>query len=387
MTYSRARAAADRAYMERSSKREIARGVRDIDKAKRSERRREILELLRQARQAARRRIREAMAACRAARKSAALRARAQRAAAKEAARHAAELQRAAARADRARECQARVAKARAAGADGMARLRARMQIEKVAHEAAKRADRQQRRAVKVTSKPSAKQTERASGKGRETDDEVAANIPHELLGLWRKRASMTTGSAYRSRTEEFLEWIEEHRADVAQHVNEEIARDVKALEREERALHKTRAAELKAEHVEKRNKQRSDKAAAAAAAKHRAQAKRDAAQAKRRARDDERERTAHMDAAASKRDRAVTRLFAERDATAAKLAGDAYDPALSPAQNAARGRSAMQRDSETANAKRDKLATAKRRAAARKVAATAADRAARRAALADVPF
>ena len=64
-------------------------------------------------------------------------------------------------------------------------------------------------RAVKSrTSKPGpAKARERAS----ESDDEVRANLPPELVGLFDRVRRSIKGSARKSRTEAFLEYVEEH--------------------------------------------------------------------------------------------------------------------------------------------------------------------------------
>jgi len=87
-----------------------------------------------------------------------------------------------------------------------------------------------------------------AAGRGRssssarerrqESDDEVAANIEDPgLLVVWRKVAPKIKAGPRRSRTEAFLEWAAENRADVYAIQEADAAAELERLEREQYEL------------------------------------------------------------------------------------------------------------------------------------------------------
>jgi hypothetical protein len=79
----------------------------------------------------------------------------------------------------------------------------------------------------------------RAAERRQEDDDEVRSNIPEELIPVFEKVKRKIKATPYASRTEVFLEWAAEHGETVAEIQNEEIARQLRAWEREERQLAK----------------------------------------------------------------------------------------------------------------------------------------------------
>jgi hypothetical protein len=78
----------------------------------------------------------------------------------------------------------------------------------------------------------------RASAKERraESDDYVRGNLPPELLGVFERVKGKIQGSARRTRTEAFLEWVEEHPEDVIRHQEHAADREVAELVREHHA-------------------------------------------------------------------------------------------------------------------------------------------------------
>lgn len=70
-----------------------------------------------------------------------------------------------------------------------------------------------------------------------ESDSEVEANIPHELVPVFRKVRGKIKSSPRRTRTEAFLEWAQSHPADVLAIVDAQLQRDVAKLVAEEKRL------------------------------------------------------------------------------------------------------------------------------------------------------
>ena len=70
-----------------------------------------------------------------------------------------------------------------------------------------------------------------------ESNSEVAHNLPHDLLPVWRAVQGRIRSTPRRSRTETFLEWVEEHRGEVRRIIDREIDRDVAELARNEAEL------------------------------------------------------------------------------------------------------------------------------------------------------
>lgn len=67
----------------------------------------------------------------------------------------------------------------------------------------------------------------------RESDDEVARNLSDELRPVWQKVRGRIKPSPRRTRTEAFLEWVEEHPGDAARIYDEHIARTMPREETE----------------------------------------------------------------------------------------------------------------------------------------------------------
>jgi len=75
----------------------------------------------------------------------------------------------------------------------------------------------------------------RTSAKVRqqESDDAVRGNLPRELLPVFERVKRAIKGSARRTRTEEFLEWAQEHPEDVLEYQGDATDAEVKRLVRE----------------------------------------------------------------------------------------------------------------------------------------------------------
>lgn len=74
-----------------------------------------------------------------------------------------------------------------------------------------------------------------------ESDEQVAVNLPEELLPVWRERASKTKPTDRATRTEVFLDWAHNHSADVARIISRDVDAQIRELEREERTLRRGR--------------------------------------------------------------------------------------------------------------------------------------------------
>lgn len=77
----------------------------------------------------------------------------------------------------------------------------------------------------------------RAGDSLRESDSEVENNLPEDLIRVWRAVRTRIKGTARRSRTEAFLEWVQEHRGEVQRIVDSQIEREVEELVRNEAEL------------------------------------------------------------------------------------------------------------------------------------------------------
>jgi hypothetical protein len=71
----------------------------------------------------------------------------------------------------------------------------------------------------------------------RESDSEVENNLPEDLIRVWRAVRTRIKAGARRSRTETFLEWVEEHRGEVQRIIDSQIEREVEELVRNEAEL------------------------------------------------------------------------------------------------------------------------------------------------------
>lgn len=93
---------------------------------------------------------------------------------------------------------------------------------------------RSQARAERIWSR-SDKSAPRSSARTRrsESDDEVRANLPPEYLGAFERVRRQIKGSARKSRTEAFLEWLEEHPEEVFAGIDDQTDAMIAAHERE----------------------------------------------------------------------------------------------------------------------------------------------------------
>jgi hypothetical protein len=122
-------------------------------------------------------------------------------------------------------------------GVDVYLKAREHFQAARAAFES-ERANRRELRAID-RSTASRKAERRAYGapakvRAQESDDEVRANIPPELHKLFSKVRRSIKGSPRRSRTEEFLEYVEEHPSEV---YDEDDPYERAAAQMEERAM------------------------------------------------------------------------------------------------------------------------------------------------------
>lgn len=82
-----------------------------------------------------------------------------------------------------------------------------------------------------------AKAHKRAIDAIQESDSEVVNNIPHELLPVWRAVKSKIRGNPRRSRTETFIEWVQENEPTVQNIMHKQFERDVAELIEHEQEL------------------------------------------------------------------------------------------------------------------------------------------------------
>lgn len=130
-------------------------------------------------------------------------------------------------------QCQARKYRLRSAGERAIARRAAELAAEAKLQAQIRRADSRALR-QRTTYK------ERA----QESDDAVRSNLPRELRAVFDKVRRGIKGSRHRTRTEEFLEWAQEHPEDVLQYQGDdsdrEVARLIAEREQYEKQLRKT---------------------------------------------------------------------------------------------------------------------------------------------------
>lgn len=70
-----------------------------------------------------------------------------------------------------------------------------------------------------------------------ESDSEVEANLPDDLINVWRKVKHKIKATPRRTRTESFVEWAAEHAADVAHIQDEQLEREIAELVSQEAEL------------------------------------------------------------------------------------------------------------------------------------------------------
>jgi len=72
-----------------------------------------------------------------------------------------------------------------------------------------------------------------AAERASESDDEVRANIPRELVAAFDKNRRYIKGTPRKTRTEAFLQWAEENPAEIWALQNEQAEREIRAMVRE----------------------------------------------------------------------------------------------------------------------------------------------------------
>lgn len=78
-----------------------------------------------------------------------------------------------------------------------------------------------------------------AREKRRESDDEVASNLDRELIPIWRRVKRQIKGSPRKSRTEAFLQYLEENQSEVWAMREQRAAAELDDLAAEEEAYYR----------------------------------------------------------------------------------------------------------------------------------------------------
>jgi hypothetical protein len=125
--------------------------------------------------------------------------------------------------------CQARRETIRSAGGRVVARKAATLREERELQA-------QLKRLAKDASMKAARHKASAKERRAESDDYVRGNLPPELVGVFDRVKGTIKGSARRTRTEAFLEWVQEHPEDVLRHQENAADREVAALVAEHHA-------------------------------------------------------------------------------------------------------------------------------------------------------
>jgi hypothetical protein len=71
----------------------------------------------------------------------------------------------------------------------------------------------------------------------RESDSEVEANLPADLVSVWHKVKNRMRATPRRTRTETFIEWAHEHAAEVARLQDDQLEREIAELVAREEEL------------------------------------------------------------------------------------------------------------------------------------------------------
>lgn len=206
---------------------------REINRDHRRQAKEKIASLREQLREARRRRkfaLRDAKERCRAERIAARERARAMRLRVLEELREAMRAERLGAR----QACTVRLGEARAIK-DDIARARAEFLAEKQYQADLRRIERANRARRKEA--PRVTRIERVG----ESDDEVRANIPPELVALFERVKRGIKASPRMSRTESFLKYAEEHPGEVLVAIDDKTDALIRELEQQEREANKSR--------------------------------------------------------------------------------------------------------------------------------------------------
>ncbi len=98
----------------------------------------------------------------------------------------------------------------------------------------------------RVTMLRKAETRRKARERAQESDAAVLANIDPELAPLWHKVKRQIRGGPHRSRTEAFLEWVEENPDEVWAMREAEAAKAMEKLHRERERLERAKERELR---------------------------------------------------------------------------------------------------------------------------------------------
>jgi uncharacterized membrane protein YccC len=172
-------------------------------------------------------RLRQVRAMCRRGLKIAREQAKVLRAELRARAKTAAEREIEALRAKQRAACEARKEQADAQAADSIARAMQRFDAERKYQETVRRHEKP------ATLGRAAAQRRRVE-QLRQSDDEVRANIPDELVPVWAEVKRKFKDEPRRTRTEAFLEWAAEHPSDVQRIADAKIEESIAELVREE---------------------------------------------------------------------------------------------------------------------------------------------------------
>jgi hypothetical protein len=202
---------------QRRVRKELERDARKADRA----RLRQLREHIRAAKKHAAVRRREVVVLCRRGRARAREAAKALRAEARAALHAAIDAERAKSRS----LCEARKNQARTKNSDSLQRAAA-----------AYAAEAQHQKTVARWSKP-ARARVPARVALQESDSDVIANIPPDLVPVWKVVRAKIKGTPRRSRAEAFIEWAAEHTGEVMRILDQQFAKDVDRMVAEERQL------------------------------------------------------------------------------------------------------------------------------------------------------
>lgn len=211
------------------AKAQRARAVRELNRDQKQQARDRIKELrarLKHARGQRARRVREARESCRRARRSVREKAKVIRARHRQAAQD----EIVAARAVATGTCQVAATQALQRAAQSAQRAGAALDAERAYQAQVLRASKRKPHATKADVARAARE------RAHESDDQVAVNLPPELLPVWRERAPKTKPTDRATRTEVFLDWVHNHSSDVARIISRDVDRQIADLEREQRA-------------------------------------------------------------------------------------------------------------------------------------------------------
>jgi hypothetical protein len=124
--------------------------------------------------------------------------------------------------------CETQTIQARTKNVDSLARAHATFTAEA-----------KHQRTMRVWSKPQRSVVARARRADtiHESDSEVVANIPADLVPVWKAMRTKIKATPRRTRTEAFIEWAHDHPGEVLRIVDAQILKDVDALVAEEARL------------------------------------------------------------------------------------------------------------------------------------------------------